>query len=85
MTAIIKDDETASDTARLFDCRGGIPSVVAAAAADGPVAPTAEATAEVVMDRRGTLNNLVIELKMERATPTPASSAAPEGRGAQGR
>ena len=54
--------------------------LVAAAAADDPAAPTAEATAEVVIDRRGSLNSLVIELKMERATPTPANSTAPEDR-----
>jgi hypothetical protein len=39
----------------------------------------------VVTLSSGMLNSLVVVLKMERATPTPASCAAPAGRGAGAR
>ena len=56
-------------------------STLGAAAA---TAAAAVATADVVTLSSGTLNILVSELKTERATPTPASSAAP-AHGSRGR
>ena len=78
---MMSDDETASDTARLGDlsCRGVLssPSPLDPTSRVDFFEPEAEATADVVMDRRGTLNSFEMELNMERATPTPASSTEP--------